>query len=80
MNTQRKYVMTDEVWDMLMDALELAIDRKAMYESAHEEGVIDAEIAEMHRLIDTVEIREEMYHPESTMAILDEDDDEEVLA
>ena len=77
MNTIRKYVMTDEVWDMLMEALEARISyiEHASYEP---EDVKDAEIAEMHRLIDTVEIREERYHPESTMAILDED--EEVLA
>ena len=60
METQRKYVMTDDVWDMLMDALELAITAKTtLYDDSLSE-IIDAEIEEMHRLIDTVEVREEV--------------------
>tara|TARA_Y100001938_G_scaffold67186_1_gene93258 strand:- start:2323 stop:2505 length:183 start_codon:yes stop_codon:yes gene_type:complete len=58
MKTQRKYVMTDEVWDMLMDALEQAIAYMEHYE--RDDDVVEAEIAEMHRLIDTVEVREEV--------------------
>ena len=78
METQRKYVMTDEVWDMLMEALEQAIDYKLHFTPYPE--IAEFEVEQMHRLIDTVEVREELYHPESTMAILNEDDDEEVMA
>lgn len=60
METQRKYVMTDEVWDMLMDALELAITHKTTLYDEEWAETIDAEIDEMHRLIDTVEVREEV--------------------
>lgn len=58
MKTQRKYVMTDEVWNMLMDALEDAIDYKFHFTSYPD--IAEHEVEQWRRLIDTVEIREEV--------------------
>ena len=58
MKPRRKYVMTDEVWDMLMDALEDAIDYKLHFTSYPD--IAEYEIGQMRRLIDTVEVREEV--------------------
>lgn len=58
METQRKYVMTDDVWDMLMDALEQAIDYKLHF--TDDPDTAEFEVEKMHRLIDTVEVREEV--------------------
>jgi hypothetical protein len=58
MKTQRKYVMTDEVWDMLMEAVEEAIDYKFHFTSYPD--TVEYEVQQMRRLIDTVEVREEV--------------------
>lgn len=58
METIRKYVMTDDVWDMLMDALEQAIDYKLHFTDDPDNA--EFEVEKMHRLIDTVEVREEV--------------------
>jgi hypothetical protein len=60
MKTIRKYVMTDDVWDMLMDAFSKEIDNKLHLANGSDLDNAVSEIEEMHRLIDTVEVREEV--------------------